>query len=110
MDLARLKKKTAKSVQDKRESDEQLIREAALMAMKRKNEEEGASLASSWSPSSKEPENKKFQRIGHLKDAASVDSTFTAMMEESNRIKAEEVAMKKEELALEQRKLELEQA
>ncbi|ETV91766.1 hypothetical protein H310_13824 [Aphanomyces invadans] len=86
IDAAATKKKTLKKVQDERETDGQLIRDAALVSLKRKAVDD------------------EVERV------APVVATFTEMMLESNKIKAEEVATKKEEIMLAQQKLELERA
>ncbi|ETW06268.1 hypothetical protein, variant [Aphanomyces invadans] len=110
MDVALLRKKAAKQVQERRESDGHLIREAALMSMKRKAAQNDFDHTQAESPPAKLMDNQKSSRQATVRESTSFVASFTLMMEESNRIKAEEIAMKREEIALEQRKLELEQA
>ncbi|ETV92427.1 hypothetical protein H310_13306 [Aphanomyces invadans] len=103
IDAAATKKKALKQVQDKRETDGHLIREAALVSLKRK------AVDDEVSPLKGAVANEK-RLVTAVKEAASVVATFTEMMLESNKIKAEEVATKKEEIILAQQKLELERA
>ncbi|ETV89802.1 hypothetical protein H310_15369 [Aphanomyces invadans] len=115
IDAAAAKKKASKQVVDKRESDGHMIREAALIGLKRKATEESDDDVSPR----KVADNKDIKDIKDIKDsrrgsalkeAASVVATFTEMMSESNKIKAEEVGVKKDEIMLAQKKLELERA
>ncbi|RHY14925.1 hypothetical protein DYB32_010807 [Aphanomyces invadans] len=95
--------------------DGHMIREAALIGLKRKATEESDDDVSPR----KVADNKDIKDIKDIKDsrrgsalkeAASVVATFTEMMSESNKIKAEEVGVKKDEIMLAQKKLELERA
>ncbi|ETV91765.1 hypothetical protein H310_13823 [Aphanomyces invadans] len=103
IDAAATKKKALKQVQDKRETDGHLVREAALVSLKRK------AVDDEVSPLKGAEANEK-RLITAVKEAASVVATFTEMMLESNKINAEEVATKKEEIMLAQQRLELERA
>ncbi|ETV98838.1 hypothetical protein, variant [Aphanomyces invadans] len=67
MDIALLRKKAAKLVQERRESDSHLIREAALTGMKRKQAEPDDNASQDEQPFCKSLDSKKGTRNGALR-------------------------------------------
>ncbi|RHY27096.1 hypothetical protein DYB32_007054 [Aphanomyces invadans] len=108
--LAAFKKATLKALRSSGTEEEYNERDQLLQdIVDLVNEQCAKAVDDEVSPLKGAEANEK-RRVTAVKEAASVVATFTEMMLESNKIKAEEVATKKEEIMLAQQKLELERA